>query len=146
MTEFWDRIVEVVEKKRGQFAAPEFADGVLSIDASPMFHFLSANDIPIGGTLVHLPAQDQQGPPGGEAPLIRYDESEFSEGLRRFENAIAGTGIRTLMLWNREFAILGNDVRRRIERRVIGTIGGNRFWAYFQEAVVFPGPEVGVRW
>jgi hypothetical protein len=50
------------------------------------------------------------------------------------------------MLWNREFAVAAGSIRRRIEYRVLGSIGGQRFWAYFPNALVFPGPDVSLRW
>jgi hypothetical protein len=146
VNEFWGRILEVVAAKKEQFSSADFADGVIIIDASPVFHLVSGSDVPIGGTLCHLPGRDQKGPPGGSVPLIRYDASDFSQGLQRFEKAIGETRIRNLVLWNRDLEIDGDAIRRRFEYRVIGTIGGNRFWAYFPTAVVFPGPDVQVVW
>jgi hypothetical protein len=142
--EFWAQINGVVEKKQSQFKGTDYDNGVLMVDCSPVFHLLKLGDIPIGASLMHLP--DGNGPPGGEVPLIRYDASEFSKGLREFQHAITGTRIRTLVLWNRGFEVKTETFRRILERRIIGTIGGGRFWAYFPEAIVFPGPDVDVTW
>lgn len=144
--EFWARIVEVVEAKKTQIALPCFPNGVLIVECSRVFDLLSAGDVPLGGTLYHLPGQEGAGPPGGSAPMIRYDDSKFSKGLLAFGTAIENSGIRTLMLWNRTLTFQGETLTRRLEHRVIGTMAGRRFWAYFPNAVVFPGPNVEVKW
>jgi hypothetical protein len=143
--EFWQRIVEVVEAKRTQFRPAEFSHGVLLVDCTPVYGLMALDGIPIGGELFHMSADDK-GPPGGSVPLIRYDDSDFSRGLHSFQEAIKDSGIRNVILWRRVCEVSGNDIEKKNEYRVLGTIEGGRFWSYFPKALVFPGPNVQVTW
>lgn len=142
--DFWDRLVAVAEVKMAQLAKDKYPDGVLHVDCTPIFGTMTEGAIPIGGTAHYLPA-DGKGP-GGSVPVIRYDASPFSIGLRRFGAAIEKSSITTLVLWNRLLKVTPEATRRSIQHCVLGTMRGNRFWSYFPKAVVFPGSSVEIVW
>ncbi len=143
---FWSTVHGVVKKKRRQLQGSEFTNGVLIIDCSPVWEAFGLAHVPIGGQLVCLIPENLGGPRSVSAPLVRYDESPHSIGFQRLQEAIRGTNIQTVILWNHRMEVSEVGCRRRMEYRVLGTVDGCVFWSYFRKACVFPGPQVNVVW
>jgi len=146
VTEFWTQVNAAVLEKREKFRDKAYENGVILIDCTPVFGLIDFSEIPVGGTIVHMPAKEGELPGPGEAPLLRYDDSEFSRGLQELQRLIADTGVRNVILWNRAFSVGDETIKRELRYMVLGALKGRRFWAYFPRAVVFPGPEVQVKW
>jgi hypothetical protein len=143
---FWSTLHGVVNNKRNQLRGTEFTNGVLIIDCSPVWEAFGLSDVPIGGQLVFSIPEHLGGPRSTPAPLVRYDESPHSLGLRGLEDAIRGTNIHTLVLWNHKLEISDVGYRRRMEYRILGTVHGCEFWSYFPKVCVFPGPQLSIVW
>jgi hypothetical protein len=143
---FWSTIHRVVQKKRAQLQGSEFTNGVLIIDCSPVWEAFGLSHVPIGGQAVFFIPENLGGPRSVSAPLVRYDESPHSVGLRGLEDGIRGTNIQTVILWNHKLELSDIGYRRRMEYRILGTAHGCVFWSYFPKACVFPGPQLNVVW
>jgi hypothetical protein len=143
---FWSTLNETVSKKKVQLANAPFPHGVLIIDCAPVWDAFGLGHFTEGGVLVYSIPPEQGGPRSGSVPLIRYDESEHSEGLRHLEEIIRGTAIHTLILWKHKLEIQKEGYRREMMYRVVGTMTGATFWSYFPRAFVFPGPNVDMKW
>jgi hypothetical protein len=142
----WSTLNETVDRKKSQLAQADFPHGVLIIDCTPVWEAFGLEHFTEGGVLVYSIPSEQGGPRSGSVPLIRYDESEHSEGLRNLAEVIRGTAIQTLILWKQNLQIHKEGYRREMMYRVVGTITGATFWSYFPRAFVFPGPHVDVKW
>lgn len=143
---FWSTLGTTIERKRRQFAGPEFANGVLLVDCTPVWDALNLSELAVGGELVYLIPENLGGPRSGSAPLLRYDKSSAAAKLRNLEVSLQGTGIETLILWKNRLTISGNEYKRQLQYRVLGTVSGAVFWSHFEKALVFPGPNVVVDW
>jgi len=143
---FWSTVSETVDRKKSQLAKTAFPHGVLIIDCTPVWEAFGLGHFIEGGVLVYSIPPEQGGPRSGSVPLIRYDESAHSEGLRNLAEVIRGTAIHTLILWKHNLEIQKEGYRREMMYRVVGTITGATFWSYFPKAFVFPGPHVDVKW
>jgi hypothetical protein len=143
---FWSTLNETVDRKKSQLAKADFPHGVLIIDCTPVWEAFGLGQFAVGGHLVYSIPPEQGGPRSGAVPLIRYDESAHSEGLRNLAQVIRGTAIHTLILWKHNLEIQKEGYRREMMYRVVGTITGATFWSYFERAFVFPGPHVDVKW
>lgn len=143
---FWSTIHDVVQNKRTQLQGPEFTNGVLIIDCTPVWEAFGLAHVPIGGQMAYLVPENLGGPRSGSAPLVRYDESPHSIGLQGLEDVMRGTNIQSVILWNHKVAFSEIGYRRRMEYRILGTVHGCAFWSYFPKACVFPGPELDVVW
>ena len=143
---FWSTIHGVVNKKGAQLQGTEFTNGVLIIDCTPVWEGFGLSHVPIGGDVVLFIPEHLGGPKSVSAPLVRYDESPHSFGLRGLEDAIRGTNIQTVILWNHKLELSNVGFRRRMEYRVLGTVHGCLFWNYFSKTCVFPGPQLNVDW
>lgn len=143
---FWSAVIETVTNKKPQLASAAFPPGVLIIDCTPVWEAFGLGHFTEGGVMVYSIPPEQGGPRTGSVPLIRYDDSEHSNGLRDLEATIRGTAIHTLILWKHKLVIEQDTYRREMAYRVIGTMMAATFWSYFPKAFVFPGPNVDVKW
>jgi hypothetical protein len=143
---FWSTLNETVDRKKSQLAKADFPHGVLIIDCTPVWEAFGLGQFAVGGELVYYIPPEQGGPRSGSVPLIRYDESDHSEGLRNLAEVIRGTAIHTLILWKHNLETQKEGYLREMMYRVVGTITGATFWSYFGRAFVFPGPDVDVKW
>jgi hypothetical protein len=141
---FWATINELVKKKKAQVAGSALKYGALIIDCSTVWDALTLAEIPCGLNLVYYIPPELGGPRSGSAPLVRYDDSAFSQGLRELEAAIQGTNVQTLILWKHHCEIFEEGYRRHMAYRVLGTIEGATFWSHFPKPLAFPGPGVRV--
>ena len=143
---FWSTVNETVSKKKAQLASAAFPHGVLIIDCTPVWEAFGLGHFTEGGVMVYSIPSEQGGRRAGSVPLIRYDDSEHSNGLRDLEEIIRGTAIHTLILWKHRLILEQESYRREMAYRVVGTVMGTTFWSYFPRALVFPGPHVDVKW
>ncbi len=145
--EFWFHANKAVEKKLPQLRHPEFKSCVLLLDCSPVFDLMFSEGLVAAGTLHVMNPPGQSGPPPRSVPLLRYDDTEFAAGLKKLTEIVAGSNVHTIMYWKFTTEVLGEIHRRHLKHRVLGTIGpGYNFWGYFDNAIVFPGPDVKVVW
>ncbi|MFL5330230.1 MAG: hypothetical protein ACJ8C4_15120 [Gemmataceae bacterium] len=143
---FWSVISSVAEDKKRQVAFDGHRYGVLIIDCTPIWDAFSLGQIPVGGDLVYMVPPELGGPRSGAVSLVRFDDSEFSRGLRGLERILRGSNVQSIILWKHHCEIFEDGYRRHIFYRVIGSIEGAPFWSYFDRPMVFPGPNVHVQW
>jgi hypothetical protein len=143
---FWSTLNETVSKKKSQLAKAAFPHGVLIIDCTPVWEAFGLGHFIQGGVLTYYIPPEQGGPRSGSVPLVRYDDSAHSEGLRNLAEIVRGTAIHTLILWKHKLEIQEEGFRRETMYRVVGTMMGTTFWSYFPRAFVFPGPHVDIKW
>lgn len=143
---FWSNIHSVVEKKRVQLQGSEFTNGVLIIDCSAVWEAFGLQHLPLGGEGVFFIPENLGGPRSVSAPIVRYDATTHSIGFKKLEEAIRGTNIQSLILWNHKIDLTETNYRQRQEYRILGTVHGCVFWSYFPKVCVFPGPELNIIW
>lgn len=145
-TLFWKAINEVVSKKTHQFREAEYSNGVLIIDCTPIWDAMALSDLAIGGVVVTYIPRELGGPRSGSGQAIRYDKSLAEQSLRYLEQIISGTGIQSLILWKNRIETDGSTFKRYKQYRVLSSVNGAAFWSYFENAIVFPGPNVNIDW
>jgi hypothetical protein len=143
---FWTKIIEAIEEKARQLKSPEFHDGVLIIDCTRIWSAFGHCQFAIGGQLVYFVPLEQGGPRNGSVPLVRYDKCEVGDKLKNLEFALTDRSIHTLVLFYGKFETTKTEYRRPSGYAVVGTIVGAKFWSYFPQTLVIPGPNVTVRW
>jgi hypothetical protein len=143
---FWTEVIAAVERKARQFRAPEFENGVLILDCTPVWDAFRIDQLNLAGIVMCYVPPEMGGPRQQSAPLIRIDRSPAVEKLRTLADALTGTNIRTLILWKKKLVCGDVEFRRFLECRIIATMAAASFWSYFDRAIVLPGPGVNVNW
>lgn len=143
---FWESIQGVVQTKRNQLRGSEYIRGVLIVDCTPVWDAFGLARVPVGGVVAVFLDELHGGPRTVSAPMVRYDDTPHSVGLRGLEEVIQGSNIETLVLWNHQLELTDTGYHRRMEYRILGTLHGAAFWTYFPKTCVFPGPQCNVVW
>lgn len=138
--EFWRHILNAVKRKKTKFAASGYRHGVLLIDCSPIAHLMAGTQLGVD----QLVSMDADGSYGRSDPLVRYDGSPFSNGVKEVQELLRGTNVTAVVLRYRKFSAREGAGERRDQIQVLGSIRGRRFWKHFDAPLIFPGDGVTV--